>query len=444
MDAGPSFDVDDLRLKGITGLVARSFGNPSQRLLGFLRRWLPMLRLPEFVYFTKYLPLPIPRLWVLVTRYEDVAEVMSRNDVFKVAWSTETRLLNDGDANGTNFILGLDGDRDGEGGEEYDWQLERVMRAFPRDDVKRLVAPISYDAAKRIVDGCGGELDAIQSLITAVPLTICERYYGVTIPRPIDFAYWTIAISGYLFGPPFDRPRIHSTVLAGAQLTRNVIDDSITREVDKAKTDPGKIPQTVLERLAHAHVRDPAEMPRLIMRSFMMGMITGFVPTNTVAAGHILEMLLQRRDFLASARAAALTGDDELLAKTLFEAMRFMPLNPGPWRQCDRDYTIAEGTWRATKVRKGRYLLASTQSAMFDPRQVRDPGTFDPNRAASDYMLFGYKLHWCAGIHIARSQITQTLKPLILRKNLRRAAGKAGALQLLGLFPEHLHVVFDA
>jgi cytochrome P450 len=444
MASARKFDVDALRLRGITALVGGALANPPQWLYGILRRWLPNLRLPEFVYFTKYLPVPIPRFWVLVTRYEDVDEVLSRNDVFRVSWSAETKLLNDGHENGTNFILGLDGDKPEEGGAEYDWQLAHVMRAFSRDDVAGLVVPAARDAATRIVDGCGGRLDAIEKLVIAVPIAICERYYGVKIPAPLDFAHWTIAMSGYLFGPPFDRPRVHETVLAGADLTRAVVDASIDREIGRAKDEPHAECATVLQRLAREHCRHPETMTRLVIRSFLMGMITGFVPTNTVAGGHIIEMLLSRPDFMAAARAAALAGDDDLLTRTLFEAMRFMPLNPGPWRQCDRDYTIAAGTWRATRIRKGRYVVAGTQSAMFDPRQVRNPGTFDPGRAASDSMLFGYRLHWCAGIHIARAQITQTLKPLLRRDNLRRATGKAGRLQLLGLFPEHLDVVFDA
>ncbi len=443
MEPARNFDVEALRLKGITALVARVVGNPSQRVYGILRRWLPNLRLPQYVYFTKYLPVPIPRFWVLVTRYEDVDEVLSRNDVFKVPWSAETKLLNDGHENGTNFILGLDGERPEEGGGEYDWQLAQVMHAFRREDVATIVVPVARDAATSIVDRCGGRLDAVEKLVTAVPLTICQSYYGVTIPAPLDFTHWTIAMSGYLFGPPFDRPRIHETVLAGADRTRAVVDAAIELEIRRAREDPDTKSATVLQRLAREHCRDPGKMTRLIIGSFLMGMIVGFVPTNTVAGGHILEMLLSRRDFLEAAQAAAQAGDDDLLARTLFEAMRFMPLNPGPWRQCARDYTIAAGTWRATRIRKGRYVVAGTQSAMFDPRQVGNPNTFDPGRDASDSMLFGYRLHWCAGIHIARAQITQTLKPLLLRRNLRRAPGKAGTLQLLGLFPEHLEVVFD-
>jgi cytochrome P450 len=432
------FDVDDLRLKGVTAILARLSANPSQRLLGLLRNWLPLPRLPELVYLTKYLPLPVPRGWLFVTRAEDVAEVLSRHDVFKVTWSDEVRLLNDGRADGTNFILGIDG------GPEYDWQLARVTNAFRRDDVAGIVAPVSRECANAIVDRCNGRLDAIEDLVVAVPLAICERYYGVPIHDHRAFAYWMIAMSGYLFGPPFDRPRTHPTTLAGAALARDVVDAAIAQGVDYARQHPPAIPQTVVDRLAREHLADPVAMTPLIIRSFMMGMITGFVPTNPIAGGHILDTLLARPAFMAAARAAALSGDDDLLARVLFEAMRYRPLNPGPWRRCARDFTIAEGTARAKRVRKGRYVLASTQSAMFDPRSIREPDRFDPGRDAGDSLLFGYGLHWCAGIHIARSQVTQTLKPLLLRRNLRRAPGSDGALRQLGLFPEHLVVEFDA
>jgi cytochrome P450 len=122
--------------------------------------------------------------------------------------------------------------------------------------------------------------------------------------------------------------------------------------------------------------------------------------------------------------------------------MRFKPLNPGPMRNCAADYTIAAGTPRATRIRKGAKLLAGTQSAMFDERRVIRPNEFNPNRPASNFMLFGYGLHWCLGAFIAEVQITQTLKALLLTKGLRRAPGKAGQLHLLGPFPEHLVVEF--
>jgi cytochrome P450 len=80
---------------------------------------------------------------------------------------------------------------------------------------------------------------------------------------------------------------------------------------------------------------------------------------------------------------------------------------------------------------------------MFDPRRVPKPKAFDPDRSSSDYMLFGFGLHWCIGARLAEAQITQTFKPLLQREGLRRESGKAGKLQRLGPFPEHLWVRYE-
>ena len=42
-----------------------------------------------------------------------------------------------------------------------------------------------------------------------------------------------------------------------------------------------------------------------------------------------------------------------------------------------------------------------------------------------------------------RSQITQTMKALLVQDNLRRAEGVDGTLRHLGSFPQHLVVTFD-
>ncbi len=442
MTAPPAsaFDPDQLRLRGLTALLGKAFGNPPQWAFGLVRTFWPILPVPAWYDLTPNFPIPWPPIWRLVTRYADVVEVLTNHEVFKVAMAEETRLLNDGVPDGTSFILGLDGD------EEYWRQLRLVMAYFKRDDVATIVVPAAREAAQRIVESSDGRLDAVQDLILEAPLRLCEQYYGLVVPPESrkQFKLATIAMSGYLFGPPFSRPSMQQTVLAGADIVREVIRASVDQELDRAAKEPGSPPKdTVLARLARGGLDKDSGLDRLLICSFITGMVIGFVPTNTMAAGHILEMLLSRRDFLEAAQAAAHSGDDALLSRCLFEAMRFMPLNPGPWRRCACDYVLARGTWRATKIRKGTYVLASTQSAMFDPRQIADPYRFDPGRAASDYMLFGHGLHWCAGRFIADAQITQMFKALLLKTNLRRAEGRDGTLRLLGLFPEHLTVEFD-
>jgi cytochrome P450 len=409
------FDLADLRQNLIERLIQRLVDNP-QWLFGILRRFRPIAHLP----FTA---------WWIVTRFDDVQEVLAQDRAFPVPFGDKVKAL-DG---GPNFLLGMEADAD------Y-WRYQKqIMQAFKLDDVATIVAPLAGEFAREIIDGSGGRLDAVQNFITLVPTKICEHYYGVPIAdnAKVAFGQWTIAMSNYMFGDPTDKPAYRRVALAAGERVRPLVD----RAILGAKAGAGSA-DTVLARLVEMQRAGAEGLTDEIIRTFLIGMITGFVPTNTMAAGHILEMLLRRPDFMRRSRAAALAGDDELLKRCLFEVMRFKPLNPGPMRNCVADYKIAAGTPRATRIRKGAKLLAATQSAMFDERRVTRPNDFNPNRPASNFMLFGYGLHWCVGIFIAEAQITQTLKALLLTKGLRRAPGRAGQLQLLGPFPEHLVVEF--
>jgi cytochrome P450 len=359
----------------------------------------------------------------VITRYEDVAEVLLRHDIYRVPFDKEIARLNDWKGDGTPFILGNDDTK------THDEQLMRVMRVFRRDDVKAVVEPKSFQFAKEAIEKAGiGEIEAIGELITGVPLRICEEYYGIKMPEKQSrtFAYATIVVSQYLFGGASLKPK--KKVDNAAAFVRRIVDDSLKKAEDGDKT--------IVERLVKLYGKPNAGVDPQA-RAFLMGMIVGFIPTNTIAGGHILEMLLRKKVFQAKAREAALSGDDDLLKHCLFEAMRFMPLNLGPFRICEQDHVIAAGTPHAGRIKKGQKVLASTMSAMMDARKVDRPNEFVPSRPASDYMLFGYGIHWCAGVFIAQAQITQTFKALLKHSKLERGSGKAKWPPYRGLFPDY-------
>ena len=393
--------------------LARLIMSPPQRLLAPVR-----------------LLCPIPRAlgWAAVLRYDDVAEVLQRHDVFRVPFAAEISRLNDGVEPGTPFILGIDDEN------AHRRQLEHVMWAFQLRDIDEIVAPRSYAAAyARLEKAQPGPFDAIPGLITAVPLDICRDYYGVALDEDErqTFAYAAIELSGHLFGaPPIEPTPAGREDDAGAYL-RAIVDRSIDREL-AAPSGTG----TIVARLAR---RPGCDKPTI--RSILIGMIVGFVPTNTMAGGHILEMLLRKRAMRNAARFAAESGDDDRLRHCLFEALRYMPINLGPFRICARDYTVAPDSPRAAKLRKDTKVLAMTSSAMFDSRHVLQPFRFDPARPASNHMHFGFGMHWCAGAMIARAQITQTFKALLVaRGKVERAPDRRGKLALWGLFPDHLYI----
>jgi len=393
--------------------------------------WLVFSILPKILWIYRWLwPIGIFPGYRIVTRYDDVAEVLSRHDIFQVPYGTEMARLNDGEEPGTPFILGIDDDV------VHDEQLRSVMRTFRRDDVKTIVEPEAFKHAKEKIESRrNGEMEAIGDLITGVPLHICEAYYGINLPTDLrSFAYASMVVSKQLFGPlPIkSKPGVD----AAATYVRQIVDSSLAKAKEVPLDD-----RTITGRLVNTHL-NLNRVPTDQVQAFLMGMIVGFVPTNTIAGGHILEMLLRKPEFQNAARRAARSGDDDLLKHCLFEAMRFMPLNPGPYRICAKDHILAAGTSRARKIRKGQQIWASTMSAMMDERKVRRPHDFVPARPASDYMLFGYGIHWCAGVHIAQAQITQTFKALLLEPKLERGLGRNESPRYRGLFPDRQIVRF--
>ncbi|MGH9642100.1 MAG: cytochrome P450 [Terriglobales bacterium] len=414
-EAYSSFDVSDLRVKGFRARLTRRLVNHPEWLLAVLRTLCP-----------------IPKLcnWALVTRFEDVQEVLGLDEVFPVPFGDKVKLLNDG----PNFLLGM------KRGAEY-WAIQRdVMEVFRLADIPSIVAPESARITEEILAARAGRIDAIQDLITLVPTRLCQTYYGVPVPAEYEtlFGQWTIAMSTFMFGDPTDIPAYRRCAVAAGERVRALIDQAIRA----GKASPPRGSDTILARLLAMQKLNP-QLTDDRIRSYLIGMITGFVPTNTMAAGHILKMLFRRRDFMEAARSAAIAGDDETLRRCLFETLRFKPLNPGPFRKCAQDYRIAAGTSHAKTIPAGTKLLASTQSAMLDGRRVVNPGEFDPDRPAFHFMLFGYGLHWCTGAFIAAAQITQTFKALLMKPNLRPASGRDGRLRLLGPFPQHMTVEFE-
>ncbi len=369
--------------------------------------------------------LPAPRLrWRLVGRYDEVNEVLSRPEVFGVPFAAEMARLADGDDSaGTYFVLGND-DPD-----QHAQLLCRVMRALPLSDIATRVVPMAFERAAQCIHDAGPTIDAVRDLITNVALHMCVEYFGVPVgDDPEKFAYATFTISGHLFKPP---PIEGNEADRAAAYVRYFVDQAIRKEA----CEPSHSGTVVANLVAHAkgkgssigdedfRTKPLADDDFRRIRAVLMGMIVAFVPTDTMAAGHMLEVLLDHPDWLEQAEEAANTGDDVLLERVLFEALRFMPNNPGPFRLCRKDYVLAEGTPRAKRIEAGSIVWVWSFAAMFDPLRIAEPKKFDKTRPQSDHLHFGFGMHACAGLFIARAHITQCFKALLQKRcGLERAS----------------------
>ncbi|WP_418314702.1 cytochrome P450 [Piscinibacter sakaiensis] len=465
MDKRPS----DLRIEGLAsatvaaGIAMQEAVMPEGECSGFDPEWLerPNWNARAFNWVTSYpvhrvlafLGLLTPVLPMVVWRAQlflrngDVRQVLSRSDLFPVPWHWKMIEVTGGhEHGGRNFVLGM------KPGDEYRLSYEQIARVFPLSDVKH-VGKLSAKAASNIVKSLanGQPFDAIEDLITAVPTRMCAQYYGLKIATPdannaqpspaeVMFAKWTLVVSSYLFAPPFTRQDDEGTrqAQAAAHCLRRVIRDSI----ETARTDPPPT-DTAMAQFLKLQAADPDHVTDDVIHAQLFGKVLGFIPTNVLAGGNILETLLKRPDFMARARNAALADDDRLLWQCLREALRFRNINLGPFREVGpQGYTVRRRFLPDCRLKPGTPVLASTQAAMFDPRVVKRPGAFDPDRPDDDYLVFGVGQHWCVGAYIAIAQLTQTFKPLLRREALEPVEGKRGKLQRFGAYPLHLQARF--
>jgi len=421
-----SFDPDELEKSDWKArLFAWLFSYPVHRY------WMDVLR-----WFTPAIWVPFVKFW-LVLRYDAVREVLNQDGSFPVPWGWKMVEVTGGVPHGRNFVLGMARAKEG-----YQLSYDQLAEAFPLADVGKHVAPLSAAAAASIIDHAAargkGELDAIEDLVTAVPTALCESYYGIEIPDKVAFAKWTLAISSYLFGPPFAPGEQQPADVQLAHSAAACLRGTILHSIGEARS--GRMRGIVMERmmkmLAEGRIQEEA------IHAQLFGMVMGFIPTNVLAGGNILETLLRQPEFMKRSRAAAIAGDDDQLWRCLREALRFRNINPGPFRVSAGDYVINRGAINEVRIRKGESVLASTQAAMFDARRVQYPKAYNPERPDEDYLVFGVGQHWCLGAYIAIAQITQTLKPLLRRDGLAALEGRRGEMRRFRVFPLHLHVRF--
>jgi cytochrome P450 len=362
----------------------------------------------------------------IVTRHDDVVEVLDRNADFEVVYEPKMRAITSGE----NFFLGMQDTA------LYSRDVSNMRLAMRRDDVAAIVEPAARGLAQKLVDKQSSRIDVPSDLSLPVPTAIVTDYFGIATARNDDLVAWSTLMFWYLFIDLAGDPVLEHKALDAAAACRSAIDAAIA-----GRKAAGAAKDDVLGRCLVLQKADLPGMDDLGIRNNLIGLVIGAIPTISKACVQALDQLLDRPQALASAQAAARTGDDALLAAHVFEAFRFNPINPLIYRRAARDTNIAAGSLRARRIPKGTMVLASNLSAMFDSLTVEAPEAFRTDRPWGEYMLWGYGMHTCFGAYINRAVMPAILKPLLAKPGLRRAAGDAGRVDCGGTpFPQRFVV----
>ena len=392
-------------------LTGRSVLRP---VFGLLRRHAPLLKLGGRV---------------IVTRHDDVVNVLDRDEDFTIAPVNGPSIER---INGP-FILGMDR------GPEYDRDHAALRAAARREDAER-IRELARSAAARHVEAARPRhrMEVVQNLTRAVPAELVEVYFGFPGPDRATLQRWLRNLFQDTFANPINDPFVRQAALRSAAELKAWALPEITRR--RAEGTAGA--DDVMGRLIAMGATHPFADDDWVRRN-IAGLIVGAVDTISRFSVLAVDELLRRPAELAGAHAAARAGNLDVVRQYAWEAVRFNPHTPLMARRCARGAVLAAGTKRERTVPAGASMLIGTLSAMFDGEAFPEPGRFRIDREIRSYLYFGWGMHQCFGLGINLVVIPEIVAALLRLEGLRRAPGRDGRVALDGPFPERLVLEFD-
>ncbi|MGH9394916.1 MAG: hypothetical protein ACRD1E_12150, partial [Terriglobales bacterium] len=220
---------------------------------------------PIFALLRRVKPILLIRNFALVTRFDDVQEVLSRDAVFPVTYAAKMRVV----TGGNDFFLGM------QDSPEYTRDVAHMRTVIRREDIPGRVAPFVAREAEALLAEAGPEFDIVEQLTRKVPARWAADYFGCPTPPGEDVADWASAIFQYLFTDLDDDPAVAQAAEQASQRARDWLDRTIANR--KANPDAK---DDVLNRCLALQAAGVPAMTDLDIRNNLIGLLTGAIPTT--------------------------------------------------------------------------------------------------------------------------------------------------------------------
>ncbi len=260
----------------------------------------------------------------------------------------------------------------------------RALTAI-KDQIEATARELVEDICRR------GEVDGMADVAHVLPLTIVSEMVGLPEEGRKSMLRWAAATFNAM-GPMNE---LGATALPQIrELHQFCINDAV----------PGKLKADGwADRIYQAAAR--GEIPVQQCPGMMREYIGPSLDTTIFATGHLLRLLGENPD-----QWRLLQDDRSLLPGAINEALRI----ESPIRLFSR-YVRAEAVFEDIAIPAGERLLVLYASANRDDRKWHDPERFDITRKNTDHVAFGFGVHTCAGMHLAKLEITSLMNAMLDR-----------------------------
>src|SRR5260370_32174771 len=123
---------------------------------------------PIFAILRRIKPILLIKNYALVTRFEDVQEVLARDEVFLVTYGEKMRVV----TGGRDFFLGM------QNSPEYTRDVSHMRSVVRREDIPDRIAPFVQKKANDLVAAAGSQLDVVKQLSKTGPSRWIDSYCG--------------------------------------------------------------------------------------------------------------------------------------------------------------------------------------------------------------------------------------------------------------------------
>ncbi len=266
----------------------------------------------------------------------------------------------------------------------------RVRKLIAGALTARAIAAMEPDLV-RLVDGlldaaaARGRLDLITEFASAIPVEIIGNLLAVPHEERGPLREWSLAILGAL------EPALNAQQLERGNRAVTEFVSYLQDLVARRRRKPGDPQHDVLTRLIEGEVDGERLSEAELLQNCIFILNAGH-ETTTNLIGNGLVTLSEWPD-----QRAALQREAALIESAVEECLRFESSN-----QLGNRMTTVDTDIGGTAVAKRPPVTLCIGAANRDPEQFAEPDRFDIRREPNRHLAFGFGIHQCAGLSLAR------------------------------------------
>ncbi len=280
----------------------------------------------------------------------------------------------------------------------------RTLRAMqPR--IEALVDRLLDHAAER------GEIDLIADFAAAIPVQLIGDLLGIPQDERAPLRDWSLKILGAL-EPVLNKDQFEGGATAVADFKAYLLDLVARRQKEGAQSS-GEILSTLIDASEFSD-SEGDRLSELELLHNCIFLLNAGHETTTNLIGNAVDLLLRHPDAMRD-----LAAHPDAIGTAVEEFLRMESSNQLGNRRAAVDTSIG-----GTAMPAGSYVHLCIGAANRDPDQFPEPDRLDIRRHPNRHLAFGFGIHTCAGLSLARMEAEVAIGKLVRRFTSIELAGE--------------------